>query len=64
MEENTFLRNNLYMLDLTDFMPNRSDTEVWFQALFNAVRSIENGTGTLDEVADMLIHEIEQMQVP
>lgn len=62
MQENTFLKDNLYMLDLTDFMPNRNDTELWFQALFNAVRSVENGTGTLDEVADMLILEIQEMQ--
>ena len=62
IEENVFLKDNLYMLDLTDFMPNRSDTASWFQALFNAVRSVENGTGILDEVADMLIQEIKQLQ--
>ena len=61
MEQNQFLKDNLYMLDLTGFMPNRSDTERWFQALFNAVRSVENGTGTLDGVADMLLSEMQDM---
>ena len=58
-QENSFLSEKLYMMDYTSYMPNLKDNQRWFQALHQAVRSVENGTGDPWEVARTLAQDIE-----
>ena len=51
-QENQFLVDNMYMLDYTFFVPNHQDVVMWYQALYQAVKSVENGSGSEKEVAN------------
>lgn len=56
-QKNTFLVDNLYMMDYTNFAINIFDMEIWNNALFQAVKSVENGSGTPAEVAGIFAQD-------
>lgn len=58
-QENRFQADLMYMMDYTSFMPYNSDNQRWLKALYQAVRSVENGTGTPEEVAHMFSLDLE-----
>lgn len=57
-QKNTFLLSNLYMMDYTTFVPNTSNMNLWYNALFQAVKSVENGSGTPEEVAHTFAQDV------
>lgn len=59
-QENDLQAGLLYMMDYAFFMPYNSDNQRWLQAIYQAVRSVENGTGTPEEVAHMFALDLEE----
>ena len=57
-QNNKFLVGNLYMMDYTNFAPNSPEIYIWRDALFQAVKSVENGSGTPKEVAHMFAQDL------
>ena len=43
--------DTMYMMDYTSYMPVRADNQIWLNAVYQAVVSVENGSGTPEEVA-------------
>lgn len=57
--ENEFQNSLMYMLDYSFFMPYMEDNRRWMNALYQAVCSVGNGSGTPEEVARMFAMDIE-----
>lgn len=54
-----FLGSLMYMTDYSFFMPYMEDNQRWMKALYQTVCSVENGSGTPEEMARMFGSDIE-----